>query len=215
MDDSNFRHWAGALGQPRRSPYELNDVQPGIYALMLRPDSRLLQVPLGSERIVYVGCALKAEGIRIHFEDGGSCRSSLRRSLGALLRQELRLQVRPRMPVRDAQDWINYRFDTEGEKRLTHWMRRHLSVAHLGLPEGTDANAEIDGALLRQFDPPLNLSGTSSPFRRLLVELRSACRDDARAWALERQLPAQATHAGHGTAASGSDRGIRGGALTS
>ena len=61
----------------------------------------------------------------------------------------------------------------------------HVRVARFGRPPAHAPH--IDPALIGELDPPLNLDRPPTPFRRLLMELRTVCREDARAWALERQ----------------------------
>lgn len=159
-----------------------DDTSSGFYALIVRQGARVPRVPLGPERILYVGKASRSECICLHFDHADGTRSCPRRSLGALLRHELRLQVRPRSRTGSDQNWDDFRFNTEGEARLTHWLRTHLCVARLKRD-----GSNVDDELLAQFDPPLNLDGAPSPFRRLLLELRSECRREARSWAMERQ----------------------------
>ncbi len=181
MDGSHCENMTVELVRRQRAVDHLDDdLRPGVYALIVRPGIRLPHVPLGAERILYVGNAARADSIRLHFSDSEGTRSCPRRSLGALLRHELRLQVRPGPPAERDQEWDNFRFNTEGEARLTYWLRTHLCVAHVECPR-------LREELLAEIDPPLNLGGELSPFRRLLLELRSDCRREAHSWAMERQ----------------------------
>jgi GIY-YIG catalytic domain-containing protein len=173
VDGSDYENVAAKLVQRQSAVDHLDDdLGPGIYALIVRPGIRLPHVPVGTDRILYIGNAARADSIRLHFNDADGTRSCPRRSLGALLRHELRLQARP-----GAGD---FRFNTEGEARLTYWLRTHLCVAHMEWPRPREE-------LLAEIDPPLNLGGALSPFRRLLLELRSECRREAHSWVMERQ----------------------------
>jgi hypothetical protein len=181
VDGSDYENVTAKLVRTHRAVDHLEEnLRLGIYALIVPPGIRLPHVPLGEERILYVGNASRADSIRLHFNDADGTRSCPRRSLGALLRHELRLQVRPGSRTGRDEDWRDFRFNTEGEARLTYWMRTHLCVAHM---EWARSREE----LLAEIDPPLNLGGTLSPFRRLLLELRSECRREAHSWAMERR----------------------------
>jgi hypothetical protein len=68
---------------------------------------------------MYVGMSSNlAERDEAHFRTGGSGFSTLRRSLGALLKQELRLSARPRGTGSSAQNYRCYQFDDAGEEQL-------------------------------------------------------------------------------------------------
>ncbi len=58
------------------------------------------------------------------------------------------------------------------EDALTTWMHHHLEVAAVPVADA-DALDGLESAILRQLDPPLNLSKMpSTPLRRRLTDLR-------------------------------------------
>lgn len=70
----------------------------------------------------------------------------------------------------------NYRFSDEGEKRFAAWMDSHLTY---GLcPVGANVR-EIEGRLIKELKPPLNLTGWRNPQAGQLKTLRRVCCDEA------------------------------------
>ena len=100
---------------------------PGVYAWFLDTPAALSALPDQHAGAIYVGISnnLARRGDEDHFRTGGSGFTTLRRSLGALLKDELRLRARPRSAGRSEQNHRCYRFDDVGERRLTDWMQRH------------------------------------------------------------------------------------------
>ena len=99
---------------------------PGIYAIGFT--GKVFPFPsgksiVGKDEIIYIGKTEKSQKSRdaqTHFKSGKTGSSTLRRSLGAILRKELNLKPIPRSQtetiVRD------YKFIEESEKQLTEWM---------------------------------------------------------------------------------------------
>jgi hypothetical protein len=111
-----------------------------------------------------------------HFCSTSTGRSTLRRSIGALLRGQLSLKATPRAPGPSETNVRNYRFDPDGEARLTDWMCEHLEV-------GVHASAEyrdLEDCLVQQLRPLLNLTKWPNPRRAEIRRLRRACADEAR-----------------------------------
>jgi len=113
--------------------------------------------------------------VRNNFGHAHSGFSTPRRSLGALLKEPLRLQAIPRAPGPSPSNTRNYRFRDADELRLTDWMKSHLTY---GFATVKDA-APIEKALIATLQPPLNLTGWPNPQRRHLRALRAICRDEA------------------------------------
>jgi hypothetical protein len=127
----------------------------------------------------YVGKAEDGLRRRLKKEHGGDTgRSTLRRSLGCLLINELDLRPRPR-PSKKAPKPVNYAnftFGPGGENRLTEWMSRHLTVVAQPLTGGELA---VD-ALIQDLNPPLNLRGWQNSFADVILAARRRCADEAR-----------------------------------
>jgi hypothetical protein len=172
---------AELLKRPRRNARPVGEVaarpRPGVYAWFLDEPTALPGVPDQGEDPIYVGMTsnLRERGDETHFSDEGTGFSTLRRSLGALLKDELRLQARPRGTGASRQNYLCYRFEPAGDARLTAWMQRHLRVA---VAEHADPDA-IEGDLIQLAEPPLNLNRWPNPYRADIMALRKTCVQEA------------------------------------
>ncbi len=107
--------------------------------------------------------------IRYHYT-GNAEGSTLRLTLGCLLRENLRIQLRrvgsgKRMTF------------SSGERTLSQWMGKNAFVVWTVHPEPW----ELESELLGKFSLPLNLQGNKShPFHPELTRIRSECRERAR-----------------------------------
>jgi hypothetical protein len=134
-----------------------------------RPDGRPL----------YVGKAersLAARDLRQHFADGGTGRSTLRRSFAALLRRQLRLQAIPRNPDRPA-DFDRFSLSSTSDARLTAWMRTRLWIAVWVAPEGCRLKV-IEDDLKFSWLSPLNLDNRNR-WQELVLAERALMADEA------------------------------------
>jgi hypothetical protein len=144
----------------------------GVYAVLLRDTASLPGVTPGRDGLLYVGMTNDGLDARNHFQHEHSGFSTLRRSIGALLKELLQLQPVPRAPGASRSNVVNYRFTPEGEKALSGWMERNLLIAQSSL--GGDIVA-IERDIIRLLEPPLNLTGWPNPQRAHLKYLRSLC----------------------------------------
>jgi hypothetical protein len=173
---------AGFLDRLRSTAVPIDAVQaptkPGVYAWFLDEPTALPTLPNQGADPIYVGMSsnLAQRGDENHFRNGGSGFSTLRRSLGPLLKQRLDLRAQPRGRGAGDQNYRCYRFDDAGEDRLTKWMHRHLRVAVAAHPEPDD----IERELIACAQPPLNLTRWSNPHAVEINALRKACVEEAR-----------------------------------
>jgi hypothetical protein len=169
------------LDQPAGEPLPRGAIPrmagPGVYALFLRSIATLPELKAGPGGLLYIGLTQASLKERNHFAHADSRFSSPRRSLGALLKQQLGLQALPRGSGPSPTNLRNYRFKPEGETRLTDWMTAHLDYAFTVLDQAIRANED---RLIGQWQPPLNLTGWGNPQRRQLRVLRDFCRSEAR-----------------------------------
>ena len=149
----------------------------GIYAFFLTNPAALNGVAIDPSGLLYLGMTESSLDIRNHFTHMHSGFSTLRRSLGALLKQELHLHATPRAIGASPTNVRNYRFLDADEERLTTWMTNHLAY---GFAIVENEVKLIERLLIRDMQPPLNLKGWSNPQRRHLRVLRDVCRDEAR-----------------------------------
>jgi hypothetical protein len=129
---------------------------PGVYAYVLLNEGALPAIQIDPTGILYVGMTASSLDSRCHFNHVHSGFSTFRRSLGAILKRTLNLEAKPRSSGPSASNTQNFRFDEEGEARLTLWMRDNLRYAHVAVDEDVE-QAEAD--LIRSLQPPLNLKG--------------------------------------------------------
>lgn len=150
----------------------------GVYAFFLAEGARVPGVAHPGSDALYVGLSgnLAQREFDTHFAAGKSGFSTLRRSLGALMRTSLALHPRPRGSGASATNYRNYRFDDAGEERLSGWMRDHLLVGVHALAEP----AAIERALIALARPPLNLKGWSNPDATTVKAARKECAELAR-----------------------------------
>jgi hypothetical protein len=108
--------------------------------------------------------------------------STLRRSLGAILKEQLSLRAVPRGFIRSNEELSEYHFAAPGEENLSRWMERNLEYSYQELDD--DIQGTLD-ALIGHYHPPLNLAKWNNPLKTKLMRLRKACKDEAELAALD------------------------------
>ncbi|MCY3783328.1 MAG: hypothetical protein OXG79_06045 [Chloroflexi bacterium] len=153
---------------------------PGCYVLAAGPEAvrELGLTPRSDPVVLYVGKAetgVRARVSRTHLVESRTGSSTLRRSIGALLRKKLDLNPQPRSEKpRDSKRYTNYRFDAAGEERLTKWIAARVRV--IGVASADPCTTEAD--LIDQLRPPLNLTklgGWKNPDKRMIETKRKEC----------------------------------------
>jgi hypothetical protein len=156
---------------------------PGLYAIYAGAGI-WHEVGLGTppdSRPLYVGKAedsLVSRDLKTHFESGATGRSTLRRSLAALLGDRLDLIPMPRNPRRPGY-FAMYGLEPDSDQRLTSWMREHLVLA-VWTPDAPVVLNALETRLLVALRPPLNLAkvatewspGVSAARRRMAARAR-------------------------------------------
>lgn len=166
---------------------------PGLYAIHA---SREVWTVLGlahrAEVPLYVGKAedsLISRDLNTHFAvdpeaapKTGS--STVRRSFAALLRGSLNLRGVPRNRLKPGY-FAHYGLEDEADRRLTGWMQSHLTLAYWRRPPNLQYKlADVEKAVLKKWDPPVNLQNSPTKLPRLLAE-RAEMKIEASAWAQE------------------------------
>lgn len=151
----------------------------GVYAIFLREGSEFPLSDRPPSGLIYVGSSgsLAARDYDMHFSSRNTGFSTLRRSIGAILKDELSLAAIPRGRGRAESNYRNYRFKSDGEERLTTWMRENLEVG--AYPSDGDYDA-VEKALIGALEPVLCLKGWRNPSAGLVKDLRKRCADEAR-----------------------------------
>lgn len=167
---------------------------PGLYAMHAN-SSTWQALGLGvppDRRPLYVGKAedsLVARDLNTHFATGTTGRSSPRRSFAALLADDLGLVPMPRRPARpEPRKWTHYALEEPADVRLTGWMRENLKLAVWASPPGVEL-AKVEGAVMRAWLPPLNLTGATTPWTSEIRRARAVLADRAKDWGRDRPLP--------------------------
>lgn len=152
--------------------------EPGVYAVFLVPDQGVpgIEQPLNGPLYIGISNNLAQREFDTHFAAGQSGFSTLRRSLGALLSSRFELHARPRGTGASDSNYLCYRFDDEGEKRLSDWMEIALRV---GVQPIAKPKA-IEKELIALACPPLNLTHWPNPDGPTIKAARKACVEEAR-----------------------------------
>ncbi|MDO8587576.1 MAG: hypothetical protein Q7T82_11110 [Armatimonadota bacterium] len=148
------------------------------YAVYVQPGKELALHGIWLSGLIYIGHAYRPErrGPLID-RYSGSC--SFRRTLGALLKEELGLTAVPSGRGRTNRDFVNYCFTFDSEMRLTRWIEENLDVAPEAL--GDDLGLGDKRGAIHSKEPVLCLAGWQNPHLAKLQALRRICADEARA----------------------------------
>lgn len=156
----------------------------GVYAFFVDHPRVIVPLAIQPDGLIYVGMTSpqRGSGARDHVECAHSGGSTLRRSLGALLKERLRppLQARPRARREDPKNWQHYRFQEEGEAALTKWMKAHLQMNFVVLDASREDIRVCEKALIGELQPPLNLTDWPNPQASQVERLRGLCAQEAR-----------------------------------
>ena len=179
-----------ALRAPRlslRDAMQALPASPGLYAIY-GDESAWSQLHLApaADMPLYVGKAedsLVARDLRTHFGDGRTGSSTVRRSFAALLRDELSLRAIPRNPAMP-QHFDRYGLSPSDDAKLTSWMRERLQIA-VWVSDGEERLVKVETAVLRRWNPPINIAKVAHEWRGNLQAQRKVMADEARGWRAE------------------------------
>ena len=150
--------------------------EPGVYAIFAKDRDCLPSILIPQSELVYIGQSGDLEH-RNHFKAKHSGFHSPRRSFGAILKDQLRLKAIPRGTGKSKTNYRSFRFTDEGEKRLTQWMRSNLEYAIYPYLGDIDV---LEADLIRENEPPINLTNWSNPQKGHIQALRSNCAEEAK-----------------------------------
>lgn len=172
---------------PVRAINSLPDEQ-GIYAFYAHNT-----IDLGkfgkSGQLIYVGLSeksLNSRDTKSHLQSGQTGWSTLRRSLGAILKAKLNLMAQERdiNPKKLRAD--KYKFDEEGELRLTEWMFKNLKLGYWSTSTSltkSQLRKEEENVIIK-LKPTLDLDKRTKHLNPLAIELdnlRAICRQEVKA----------------------------------
>jgi hypothetical protein len=150
----------------------------GIYAIFHKNIKDLIEDATNDFGIVYIGQSsnLAQREFETHFNSGSSGFSTLRRTIGALLKDELKLKAIPRSTGDSDTNWRNYKFTSDGEDKITKWMKDNLLVSVFETPNVDTVEAE----LIELAKPLFNLTGWSNPYASSIKSKRKICAEEAK-----------------------------------
>ena len=129
------------------------------------------------KELLYIG-KLDNLARRNHFKRKSSGSSTVRRSLGALLKYELKLDAKSCSAAGSSVNGNkNYRFEDEGETCLSKWMIKNLKCSIYALKRDEQT---METQLIKEFKPPLNLRGWKNPQKEMIEKLRTVCEEEAK-----------------------------------
>lgn len=162
--------------------------KPGIYAIGFIGDEFPLESAKNSVKsgeIIYIGkteSSQLARDVNTHFKSGKSGSSTLRRTIGAILLNQLSLNPIPRSYTEKSnRRFRNYKFDKESEEKITNWMKANLTLAYWKYDGDIAKLEDIETKIIKELKPILNLSKNSSnPWYQEIRFLRDNCVDLAK-----------------------------------
>lgn len=150
--------------------------KPGVYAVFLKKAIGMKSAGLDTPCLIYIGKAEKSLPDRYHNEHLNSGWSTLRRSVGAVLRKTSPMKAVPRLKRDGSSDRKHFCFDDEG--LLTGWMHAHLEYRRFPVTKTNIRPKE--NRLIRHYDPPLNLTISKNCVAKRVRALRAECAAEAR-----------------------------------
>ncbi|MCX6305491.1 MAG: hypothetical protein NT040_11035 [Bacteroidetes bacterium] len=160
--------------------------KPGIYAIFFTgKDFPLTDYTPREDEIIYIGKTESSQASRdekTHFTSGKTGSSTIRRSLGALLKKELSL-----IPVlRNDKDFDAgrksfFKFDEPSEERLTKWMKDNLGISFYENEKPPSELDVLETGLIAETKPLLNIDSKNpgNPYAPAIKAARKACADEA------------------------------------
>jgi len=168
-----FRHLSNNRNSVTKFP---EHPAPRVYAIFAKGLECLPGILLPPNGLVYIGLSSDLKQ-RNHFNVKNSGYSSPRRSLGAILKTELNLAAIPRAPGSSTSNYRSFRFPDDGEDRLTQWMWSNLEYSIFRF----DGNVkELERSLIRENEPPLNLTQWRNPQKKQIQAHRNICKEEAK-----------------------------------
>ena len=155
--------------------------QSGIYAVFAKEPNCLPGIVLPSNGLIYIGQSGNLKE-RNHFKADNSGFSTLRRSIGTILKKkELRLTAVHRGNQPSNKNCECYCFANQGEQRLTQWFWQNLDYSICPFDGDT---VELETEIIRNEKPPLNLikwlKGHPNPQKPKIQRLRNICKNEAK-----------------------------------
>ena len=160
--------------------------EPGIYAFFFTgKEFPLADYSPQKDEIIYIGKTESSQASRdekTHFTSGKTGSSTIRRSLGALLKDELSLVPIPRNDKDfDAGRKSFFKFDESSEDKLTTWMKDNLALSFYEYDQPPSEIDVLETELIAEAKPLLNIDSKNpdNPYAQFIKVARKACADEA------------------------------------
>ncbi len=175
-----------------KTTQSLNDLgnlpnEQGIYAFYIDNTTDLGKFGKPGQ-LIYVGLSeknLNSRDTETHLKSGQTGWSTLRRSIGAILKTKLKLTAQKRdiNPKKLRAD--KYKFDEKGEIKLTEWMMSNLKMGYWSTskPLTKDKLRNEEEKAIIMLKPTLDLDRRTKKFNPLAIELddlREICRQEVK-----------------------------------
>ncbi|MDP1727216.1 MAG: hypothetical protein Q8M15_10575 [Bacteroidota bacterium] len=136
--------------------------KPGIYAFFFYGKSfPFTGYKPKIDEIIYIGkteSSQQSRDLNTHFASGKTGSSTVRRSFGALLKDNLNLVPIPRSETDAIKGRLtHYKFDNDSELKLTKWMQTNLGLSFFEYPKSKTEIDELETALIAEIVPVLNI----------------------------------------------------------
>ncbi len=150
----------------------------GIYLIFHKNIQEIIGEDSNEYNIVYVGKTknFSQREYETHFNSGGSGFSTLRRTIGAVLKEEFKLKAIPRSAGDSETNWRNYKFNFDGEEKITKWMKENLLISVL---ETNDIDS-VETKFIEFVKPIFNLTGWNNPYAKDIKAKRKICAEEAK-----------------------------------
>lgn len=156
--------------------------EPGIYAIYFHGKSfPISEIKFNPDNPIYIGKTEKSQESRdakTHFATGKTGSSTVRKTLGSLLREEFNLTSLPR----NDSDYENGRFSHfifsfPGEMKITEWMISNLSLSFYKYPKSKEEIDALETKIIHNLIPPLNIDykNPGNPFTSIIKNYRKSC----------------------------------------
>lgn len=151
---------------------------PGIYAVFFfGEDFPLDNIKPAPDEVIYLGkteSSQEKRDAKTHFKNGKTGSSTLRKTIGSLLRKSYNLKpiVRNNSDVLKRR-FSHFKFDNNSEEIITNWMQNNLALSFFEYPEGKSKIESLETALIQELTPLLNIDkNPSNPQLNFLKQIR-------------------------------------------
>ena len=172
------------VGQTKFSSIRFFSAKPGIYAIYFIGYNFPGCERISQNQLIYIGkteSSHEKRNAKTHFSSGKTGSSTLRKSIGSLLKTELNLNPIPRNNIDFLKRrYSHFTFDDISEKKITEWMSNNLALAFFEFSAPKEKLNALESVLINELCPILNIvNNKENSFRHELQERRKLCADSA------------------------------------